>query len=454
VVGRNPAVPLANMPRAALRDDGTTLPLVVMSLVVLFGMAAFAIDVGLLYNGRRQAQTAADSAALSGALAMGDGEPAAVAAAMDQARHNLDETYDDATWSNQWAVCSDPDRPPSFTPSAASDCISIDNTARRFRVRIPPQRLTAIFGSVLGVDAFDTDAFAVAGFAPSLVRPFGLPANPATGEYCLQNPPGGHAKLPCTGPTSGNFGSMHNPRHTLGCPGNKNDALVWNIARGIDHGVAVWTAGDPLVVDQCPNVNPNQIETDTGNFPNEMTTGMATGGVPLAAGEPALLQQGTNPKIEVVIGGFSHFLDDGPLWDYLIPNATLGCDPAGFTGLDGPAATIQMEICLDNWAGGELFESKILQSPRFMIIPEFLEADLPSGTEARTIAKFRAVFVNALGFGDVTFYPGGIDPVVFADTADIIQTTSFILPNTPLVATYVTPGADGVLRSQRVELVE
>ena len=51
-----------------LRDErGATIVLVTLLLAAILGMAALAIDVGMLYNARAEAQRAADSAALAGA---------------------------------------------------------------------------------------------------------------------------------------------------------------------------------------------------------------------------------------------------------------------------------------------------------------------------------------------------------------------------------------------------
>ncbi|HYO46022.1 MAG TPA: pilus assembly protein TadG-related protein, partial [Gemmatimonadota bacterium] len=51
-----------------LRNErGATIVLVSLMMAALMGMAALAIDVGMLYNARAEAQRAADSAALAGA---------------------------------------------------------------------------------------------------------------------------------------------------------------------------------------------------------------------------------------------------------------------------------------------------------------------------------------------------------------------------------------------------
>lgn len=49
------------------RERGVTIPMVAMFIVVLFAMAALAVDLGVLYSARTSAQHAADAAALAGA---------------------------------------------------------------------------------------------------------------------------------------------------------------------------------------------------------------------------------------------------------------------------------------------------------------------------------------------------------------------------------------------------
>src|SRR4051812_26052979 len=54
-------------PFAANRDKGTALPLFAVVLLVLLFMAGMSIDFATLYVARREAQRAADAAALAGA---------------------------------------------------------------------------------------------------------------------------------------------------------------------------------------------------------------------------------------------------------------------------------------------------------------------------------------------------------------------------------------------------
>src|ERR1700686_5251977 len=49
------------------KQRGVTIALVALSMVVIIGMAALAIDVGTLYQAKAEAQRAADAAALTAA---------------------------------------------------------------------------------------------------------------------------------------------------------------------------------------------------------------------------------------------------------------------------------------------------------------------------------------------------------------------------------------------------
>ena len=68
-------------------DSGQALIWFALSLVVLLGIAALAIDVGRLYGERRRMQNAADAAALAGAheLCQGRSDADAIAMANDYA---------------------------------------------------------------------------------------------------------------------------------------------------------------------------------------------------------------------------------------------------------------------------------------------------------------------------------------------------------------------------------
>lgn len=442
-----------NSTRRIATEEGAVLPLMMFLIVVLLGFAAFAVDLGIEWNQRRQAQTSADAGVLAGGWEMGGDVTVVRDTVQAYVRRNLDTTYADGDWVALWATCVDADRPAGFTAVPGTDCISIDAGSGLLRVRVPTQTSPSVFSAVFGVTELNVSASAVARVNQAGVRPFAMPAGAGTGEHCLQQPPGGHAELPCDGPEDGNFSSLFSPRYSQGCPGNKNDALVLNIVRGIDHDLSSWDTGDPYVLDGCPNLYPNRVETDTGFFPKEITEALITGSPLLGAGDVPVLQRGEFATRNVIISGTSYSLDNRPLWRYLLPNSTSGCQPGDFAGLSGRPATDQMTTCLQNWTSGELFDASIMYSPRLMVIPQFVESSLPSGTsEPRTIASFRAVFIDAIGFKDVVFYPGESGSVN-ADNNTIIQTTSFNLPNTPMFASRLDTSVDGRLRSFTVELI-
>jgi Flp pilus assembly protein TadG len=80
--------------KQGLRDEsGQALVLMVFSMTVLLGFLALAVDVGLLFNAKRKVQTAADAAAIAGALAYSyQGASYATGAAYEAANSNGVET--------------------------------------------------------------------------------------------------------------------------------------------------------------------------------------------------------------------------------------------------------------------------------------------------------------------------------------------------------------------------
>ena len=73
--------------RSPRRERGQILPLIVLMLIALLGVAAFAIDVGYAYYAKRQLQSATDAAALAGAQDLPNGT-SAIATATSYAGSN------------------------------------------------------------------------------------------------------------------------------------------------------------------------------------------------------------------------------------------------------------------------------------------------------------------------------------------------------------------------------
>ncbi len=75
------------MNRLRRLEHGQVLALVAISMVILLGFLALAVDVGLLWNERREMQTAADAAAVAAAVALREGDDV-TSAGKSAATHN------------------------------------------------------------------------------------------------------------------------------------------------------------------------------------------------------------------------------------------------------------------------------------------------------------------------------------------------------------------------------
>jgi hypothetical protein len=129
-------------------ERGQALILIVLGVIGLLGMAGLAVDGTLAYSDRREAQSAADSAALSAALAYIHGqnlESAALAASAQNGCPNDDDHSVDVH------------HPPISGPYAGnSEYIQV-----KIRSRVPTQ-----FGSVVGVDEVTNNVEAVSRARP------------------------------------------------------------------------------------------------------------------------------------------------------------------------------------------------------------------------------------------------------------------------------------------------
>ncbi len=146
---------------ARARQRGVTAVLVTLMLTGLMGMAALAVDLGVLYAGKTAAQTAADAAALAGAftfLTPSNSQPTtAVNAAIALAGAN--------------AILGEP------VTIAAGD-VSVDTTDRLVTVTVPrtgADGIPAFFLRIFGTTETDVVATATAQASPV-----------ATGSICLR----------------------------------------------------------------------------------------------------------------------------------------------------------------------------------------------------------------------------------------------------------------------------
>jgi hypothetical protein len=161
--------------RLSGRRPGAVLAMVALSLVGLVGAVALAIDLGMLFSARAEAQRVADAAALAGASAFIDIDPVTHPAQAQAAA--LARTYDYATRQSllgEWVIEAE------VTPMIVMDSQKVRVRIRRETV---PLFFARIFGIQLGTAHAVAAAEAVRAGSTSCLKPFAIPD-----MWNLQNP--------------------------------------------------------------------------------------------------------------------------------------------------------------------------------------------------------------------------------------------------------------------------
>lgn len=392
--------------RAAAEDRGATLLIAIISMLMMLAFGAFAVDLAAAWSQRSQNQGAVDTGGVAGALqTRGVGKTAAIAAAdveiirITYATMSPDMTLTD--WTAQWTACSDPGKGVEFTISATSDCISYTNSLSKVRVLLPKIPTDTTFAGIIGVDTLRTDAFAEIGSSLSAVGavlPFGLPGNAANDpQICLKTGPEPQSIEPCDGPDTGNFSFIDITEFgnddmgtSTQCTGATNTRMARNIARGIDHPLAIAPSEfAPFRTDLAGcqdgnfNYGPYSLTTETGNKVGVIDNGFIEG----VGSYPGRLTLSTDT---VTHGGRTW--DDKPLWEYLNPAGQAFCAPY----LTGPAWNHDdMATCVSNMAGSTpYFLEAIAGSARFGWVPLFYGIDLGLGNTTHNVLEFRSVYIQ------------------------------------------------------------
>jgi len=143
------------------RERGITIAMLAIFIVVLFIIAALAIDVGVLYTARTSAQHAADAAALACAYTFLNPNASQPSAAQNAAIHI----------AGQNAILG------QSVTIAASD-VNVDQSNRRVTVtvsRLAGSGITTYFAKVMGINAVDVQTKATAEASKN-----------AAGGYCIK----------------------------------------------------------------------------------------------------------------------------------------------------------------------------------------------------------------------------------------------------------------------------
>lgn len=471
-------------------DRGAVIVILALVLVALMTFAAFAVDLGLGYAERRADQSAADAAALGGGMELADGVQAAVDEATRLVRANLPTSYTDEEWVALWAACTDPAALP-FTGTVAgvpTSCVSADGIDT-FRVRVPDQTVDLLFAAVVGRRRLAVRAAAEARVAPAGgVLPFAVLASaPAGSLICLRSATNGQATPPCTGSDQGNFGALQVPQwgnaakgtEGLPCNLNKSDQLAVNIAVGLDHFIRRWDSTD--IRDDCSRqFGPNMIESFQG-VSGGLWEGVVAGVAVEGRTFDGLLTRTPHATVTLKQGPRTWKVDNRPLWTF-IPYGKGGDVPATCTreSIESTLATgglaaahAQMDACLRDYAAGggyaTLFDldedgdemPDIATSPRYGVVPQFMETSFPSGNSGwLRIGDFEAVFINQLYFGcNGTSCQTVLEPGTTASTVTVPngsqpldQLAGHLIPTAALPSTLVANGPDGSLGPFAVRL--
>lgn len=403
------------------REDGLTIPIVALTLVLLMVFAAFVLDFGLVYSERRNDQNAADAAATSGAVQFLRTQ--SKQGAVDEILAKVDVDLGRAVAASAWVTCDDPG---SLSHTAvtlgltpATDCISFSAGYNRIRVRIPDQTVSTSFGRVVGINSFTSSALAEVGTTPAGggALPFVVTALSGAGDQiCLRTDGTGGSEPPEQPPPSGdpygqgyqldpcnkdNFDTYQGARGTIkpyfynGC--NKptgNQSVVDAIMVGMDHQLGVFEPEVSLApgesanaldlnpgarfdgANSCGVAFPNTVDVDTGLTAGVLTCALLMSPCPdgssATAGLPGRLSGSSSVASFAELG-----INDQPLWDYFVSSLPLGAPPscadAKSDATEFYRRRAALQDCLAKWTTGVLFVDAIAEQKRLGFIPRIAE---------------------------------------------------------------------------------
>ena len=402
-------------------EQGASLILTSLALVLLMGMAALAVDLGIAFNERRQDQSAADVGSLaaaqfarpipSGACAAYSGIQLARCNGAIEAMAVANATLDSPSLAD-WGTASEClGLPAGYTVSPITNCVAFNANLQRAWVKVPDIEVGTVFARVMGFTQVTTNADAIAitsdGSAGSLL-PFLTPSVTASGDYdCLKTQGNLLEWGVCQDlPSTGNFGSADYfvygnelIESITQCSGGTNSRLVYNIANGVDHPLGIHPTGTGTGIHEtssCPifSAQPDMVTGQSGVGSN-LDEGLTQGGsahssVPYdgriedSGGYLVRNAQGGTPASRV---------DDNPLWNYLLSGLSGAC-----SGVDTPP---EMRACLNQakLASTVIFSDSIIDSPRFGFTALMYEPGFLTPGSDYHIQNYLPVFLDTTYYG-------------------------------------------------------
>jgi hypothetical protein len=385
-----------------------------VSLAVLLGFMAIAVDGADAFVERRDSQAAVDVAAIGGALTLIDSNATPRTKAETLVNKVFELTQKNIAEPLDWQHCEDPERPTEYTVSAASvfissndseytECISWTPDWHRIRVKLPDRDIETFFAGAIGFKSIKVGAFAeveaVVNGAGG-VLPFGILSTGTNGLVCLKTGP----SFPddCDRNETGNFDFLDfRPfgntamRTVADCNLSSVVALKQNIAIGVDHdlGPAPNMPTDHQGIADDPSIAKEDVQcsskaekiqatrTETGNKQKVILDGFVEGvGI-----FPGRLTIGSPDRL---FDCYGTWIDDVGLWQYMTDDAKTLC----------PNTDTEDEIvaCILANPGTVLFDDDIQYAARIARVPVLHQTEWPTGAKYVSFKRFSFVYVQTL----------------------------------------------------------
>ena len=258
--------------RSSERGAAAVVMSVLLAGGLLLGMGALAVDLGQMYETRREAQTAADLAATAGGPLI-QYDP--LKACQEAVRYLLKDNpkNEDIQGFPQVSDCT-----PSGTPGGqvdgdgdgAAESAVVTVTSDSIRVVVPPQRVTFGFAAALGIANSKVSAGATVALRTfgGGIGPFAIPAGCLTSTsqwyFSIKEGPSGQdsGTSSCTDPQTGSFGWLDLMRDGSDNSGDLGD----DVRNGADHRVGFVPGVDPNLLPYASSTAPdcNGIITSSG----------------------------------------------------------------------------------------------------------------------------------------------------------------------------------------------
>jgi hypothetical protein len=312
-------------------ERGAVLIMVAISIIALLAFSAFVVDYGVMWVSRSQVQTAADAAALSGAVALAFDNPSDFAGAKKKAQFTGKAN---GVWGAAPEILLTDVIAPTPCPNtpgwgADNNCVR----AQAFRNQTRNNPLPIFFGSLVGVSAQGVQATAtaraVAANATNCLKPWAVADKwseinaPPWTQSSTYDPTLGDIYTP---PSATSPGTGFSNKDANGNPVDFGYQLVLKLN---NPGNGALSAGWAMELD-LPNIDAN----GSGAAYGENITGCTSATVGIAApGEQCLTEDPTKGCIGVRTGaqaGDNHDSPNKPLGQLMAtdPNATWTDSPS------------------------------------------------------------------------------------------------------------------------------